>query len=249
MALTLIIGVALIVYSRSTLPSADDSPPTLEDHWHEAYGFYMCDSWYSLSGTLGDVDENGVYSNSTFRQTGVHSHDDGAIHWHPYSPASTGDNATLGVFLDGYDVELDDDKIVFPEDNALGGQTVWEEGETKCGDQDAEVSVVVWENYADTGDGRLYISKMDEIPVDRDGMVFSIYFAPEDTEQVMPPWAADLPTLAENDALQPTEENLGSSSFDISMTLPPSEPTSDSESTTPADSTATTSTPTETTDD
>ena len=34
-----------------------------------------------------------------------------------------GKNATLGVFLDTYDVELTDDSIKFPEVNQLGGQS------------------------------------------------------------------------------------------------------------------------------
>src|SRR5690606_39049323 len=45
-AITLILGLALIVYSRQTQPAADSSPPTVNDHWHAAYGFFLCDTWY-----------------------------------------------------------------------------------------------------------------------------------------------------------------------------------------------------------
>ena len=37
--LILVIGVGTIVYARASIPAADASPPTIEDHWHMAYGF------------------------------------------------------------------------------------------------------------------------------------------------------------------------------------------------------------------
>jgi hypothetical protein len=207
-ALTLILGFGLIVYARQSLPAADSTPPTVNDHWHAAYGFYLCDTWYQLAGNLEEQNAQGSFVNTKFLQSGIHSHDDGVMHWHPYTSKAVGRNATIGVFLDTYDVELTDDSIKFPEVNALGGKREYIEGETKCGDEDAEISVVSWTTAADSDDGNRYIAAMDKVHVDSDGMVFAIIFGTDDAPRVMPPSAADLTQLSLNDTQQIRPEDL-----------------------------------------
>lgn len=207
-AATLILGLALIVYSRQTLPAADESPPTINDHWHAAYGFYLCDTWYQLEGDLEERDSSGQFTNTNFVRTGIHSHNDGVIHWHPYNSRGVGDNAVLGVFLDTYEVQVENDKITFPEQNALGGQQEWEEGVTQCDGEDAEVSVKAWDSFTDTDGGIRYIANMDQVRVANDGMVFAVYFTTNDAAQVMPPWAQDLPQLGAVDSGQILPDDL-----------------------------------------
>jgi hypothetical protein len=215
-ALVLVLGLATIVYARQSVPAADSSPPTIEDHWHAAYGFYVCGEWYQLAGNAEEVNSQGQLANTDYLRTGVHSHDDGVIHWHPFTAAAVGTRAKLGVFLDVYGVELSDESIKFPAGQpspALpadfpDGELV--EGEQQCAGEDGEVSVVVWENFSDTDDGVTYISNFDQIRVANDGMVFSIAFVPRDTSVPMPPWAADLPSLGAVDAGQiPPDQILG----------------------------------------
>lgn len=217
-ALVLVLGLGLIVYARQSVPPADESPPTINDHWHAAYGFYLCDQWYQLSGNLEERNSQGQFTNTDFLRSGIHSHDDGVIHWHPYTSLATGRNATLSVFLDSYGVELTDDRLVFPDNNILGGQQEWDEDETQCDGEDAQLSVRAWSKYTDTDSGVRYISNMDEIHLDNDGMVFGIYFAADDVDQPMPPWAADLPALGAVDLGQIRPEDLlqGDTSVDTS---------------------------------
>jgi hypothetical protein len=198
----LVVGLATIVYARQSRPEADASPPTINDHWHIAYGFQICtaDNFKTLSGDLEEVDSNGQFISDSFRRTGVHSHDDGVMHWHPTTSAAVGQNATLGVFLDVYDVELDDDSLRFPENQ--GGEE-YIEGETKCGDQDAELKVVVWDSYSDTGDGTTYTSDFDDIRIANDGMAITIAFLPSDVDVAMPPSAPNLPELGAVDTPPP----------------------------------------------
>lgn len=210
-AIVLILGVALIAYSRQTLPAADATPPTIDDHWHAAYGFYLCDSWYQLAGNLEEQDARGQLINTNFLRTGIHSHDDGVIHWHPSTSRATGKNAVLGVFLDAYEVELGNDTLRFPSLDVVAPNTTYpptgsapllqeySEQDTKCDGERAELSVRVWDSFSDTGGGTLYKANMDRIHIDDDGMVFSIVFAPKDADPGMPPWAQDLPTLGELD--------------------------------------------------
>jgi hypothetical protein len=194
----LVAGLALIVYSRVSRPEADASPPTINDHWHVAYGFDLCDfdTQQMLNGAKEEADSQGQLVNTDYLRTGVHSHDDGVIHWHATTSASTGHNADLGVFLDVYDVGLSNDELDFPDDQ-LGGRD-YIEGETKCGDEDGTLVVAVWDNYTDTGDPTVYTSDFRNIRVDQNSMVMVIAFIPEgeDPRDIeMPPWAADLPAL------------------------------------------------------
>ena len=105
-----VFGAGLIVYSRASIPN-QNTPPTVEDHWHASYGFYACDQWLpDLQGNKEEQDSAGQLLSEGFRRTGIHSHDDGVMHWHPYSSEATGRNAKLGVFLDVYGIKLSDTK-------------------------------------------------------------------------------------------------------------------------------------------
>jgi hypothetical protein len=209
-ALTLVLGFALIAYSRQTMPAADATPPTADDHWHAAYGFFICDTWYQLSGNLEEVSASGQLVNQNFLRTGIHSHDDGVIHWHPYGSPAVGQNAVLGVFLDNYEVELTNESLTFPESNLLGPSEDGEyvEGTFQCDGEDAELSVRAWGSFSDTDAGKRYIANMDRIHIDNDGMVFGIYFTPRGADQPMPPWAQDLPTLGAADLNQLEPDDL-----------------------------------------
>ena len=215
-AAVVVLGLALVVYARESRPAADASAPLLSDHWHHAYGFYLCDSWFQLSGDAEERDSSGFF-NTEFARTGIHSHDDGLIHWHPFSAAAVGSRATLGVFLDVYVVELTNDKLQFPENQRAGlpyqqETGLFEEGETTCdidgSEEDAELKVVVWNNFTDTDDGTTYIADFDNIRLDRDQMVVAIAFVPDDTDVTMPPWAPELPSLGALDDTQLTPEDL-----------------------------------------
>ena len=190
----LVLGLGTIVYARQSQPAVDSTPPTSEDHWHAAYGFSLCDEpeFVQLAGAKEERDANGSLISSAFLRTGVHSHDDGVVHWHAYTSAAVGKRAKLGVFTEVYDVELTDDTLRFPEDQ--GGKE-YVEGETDCNGEPGELKVIVWDNYQDTGPGTTYVSNFDDIPFDRDGLVYAIAFQPKDFELTMPPWAADLPAL------------------------------------------------------
>lgn len=113
-AIVVIVGVALIVYARSTAPApvgpflADANNPTKKDtHWHAALGVYDCDHW------VGDATGEGVWNwpaatpqgsparaDNTSAYAGLHSHGDGIIHMEPAVSAEAGKNATVGLYFD-----------------------------------------------------------------------------------------------------------------------------------------------------
>ena len=239
----LVAGMALIVYSRVSRPEADASPPTVDDHWHVAYSFQLCDieGDQMLTGAKDEADSTGQLISSRYLRTGVHSHDDGVVHWHPTTSAATGHNATLGVFLDVYEVTLTDDELKFPDDQLNGAEYI--EGETKCGDEDGKLAVAVWNNFTDTGDPTIYTSDFDKIRIDRNSMVIVVaYLAesedPRDIE--MPPWAAELPALGALDQAPTNVAPDGSTPLSPEGTTSGSTPEARTDGAAPAATTATT---------
>jgi len=222
-ALVVILGLGTVVYARQSIPADDITSPTINDHWHVGYGFYICGEWYTLGGELEEVDSQGRLVNTPYLQTGVHSHNDGVIHWHAFTSRAVGRRATLGVFFDVYGVEMTNQRLKFPDGQPAEG-IVGEEfipGETQCDGKDAELSVAVWNNYQDTGDGIRYIANFENIRIQNDGMVFAMVFMPRGEPVPTLPWAANLPALG---------------SVDMGVTIP-SELTEDSEeSDTPGES-------------
>lgn len=196
MAIVVLLGLGLVVYARQSAPSAN-TPPTVNDHWHVSYGIYACDQQLKdLTGTKEDpVDP-------LFVKYGIHSHNDGVIHWHPQALA-TGRRAKLGLFLQTYGVKVNTDGITFGNDQ--NGDKDYLVASTKCKDKsgkevEAQVSVTVWEQYDKPDAKKKYITDFDNIRIDRDGMAITIAFAAPGTDIPMPASASNLPELGAADS-------------------------------------------------
>ncbi|CAN5646109.1 hypothetical protein BH18ACT3_BH18ACT3_16380 [soil metagenome] len=203
-AMVAVLGLATIVYARQSRPAEDSSPPTVDDHWHASYGLYLCNpesgemEWQQLTGAKEEEDTAGQLVSDEFLATGVHSHDDGVIHWHAFTSRATGRNADLGVFLDVYGVDLSDSELRFPDDQ-LSGAT-YKEDDTKCGDQDGSLRVQAWDSYQNTGEGITYTANFNDIRMTKNSMVYTIAFAADDVVLPMPPEAQNLPALGAADS-------------------------------------------------
>lgn len=82
--------------------TADATPPVMNrDHWFAIFAMYDCTTDSYLPPLMSDVDE-----------VGIHSHQDGLIHVHPWFDVSAGENATLDVFFETMGVEISDGRIV-----------------------------------------------------------------------------------------------------------------------------------------
>lgn len=197
MAIVIVLGLVLVGYARQSAPDTNE-PPTINDHWHVSYGFYVCDQFLAdLKGTLEDepIDPN-------YLKYGIHSHEDGVIHWHPQALA-TGRRAKLGRFFDSYSVKVSTDGIEFPL--AQNNGKSYAVGTDKCKDSsgkevDAEVQVVVWDAYDKPESSRKLIADFDNVRIDRDQMAVTIAYIAPGTEIPMPPSATNLPELGAVDS-------------------------------------------------
>jgi hypothetical protein len=201
-AFVLAITGGLVVASRSRHEdppaAAADVHPLQGDHVHMAYGLYLCDHWVELTGNQEEIDGDPQrYTNELFGQTGIHSHDDGVIHAHPYGPAGEGANATVGLFLQIYGVTLTDDRLVFPADQGDGA--TYDEASTTCAGQPAQLSATMW---PDADDPSSFITVTDGLAAIRitNGAAVTIAFAPPGTQNPEPLSASELAELGAADA-------------------------------------------------
>lgn len=135
MVLVAILGMALILTSRNErqvalnpLKSAKPRPPSLDrefpgDHWHAAYGFYVCDQFAPPLAEPATVN-------------GIHTHGDGLVHIEPSRASEAGRNATLGLFARETGISVDEDSFKIP-----GGPQRKDGG--RCGDEKATVKVLL----------------------------------------------------------------------------------------------------------
>ncbi len=202
LATVVILGTLLVVYAREDRAAeALERPIAFEDHWHSAYGFYVCDEF------LPDLPEFTAPQNG-----GNHTHGDGLMHIHPFSSARAGENATLvnwildaGAVMGGGD-ELADDRLGIPT-----GDTYVEGDDTCEGVEGADpiVQVAVWETAFAASEGedpdRIVTEDLGSIRFEDDGQAFTIAFAPEGADIPPPPSVEGLGDVGSDLGVDPSE--------------------------------------------
>ncbi|MDQ1396376.1 MAG: hypothetical protein QOG64_1635 [Acidimicrobiaceae bacterium] len=181
--LVVALGLAGIVQSRHQreikLAAGTLVPPRLQnpkkhraaDHWHMAYGFYLCDHF---APNLPSNPEKG----------GIHTHDDGLIHVEPIAIDDTGSHATIGRFVKLAGVTLSATTIHLPGDKAYNNGD-------KCGDKPGLVQAQV--------DGKLVDGDPKNIRI-KDGSNITIAFVPKGTKIPETPSVANLKDPNANEA-------------------------------------------------
>jgi hypothetical protein len=173
------VGVMLVVLARGDRRSgiASAEAPTTADHWHAAYGFYICDTFLA---PLSDVKPD---------TTGIHTHQDGVIHIHPFSDASTGKNATLGRWGEMVGVEFGSDSFT------IGG-TRYADGHD-CNGQPGTVVVYEWPADDLEAEPEIHTSDFGRIRLDQDRAAITIAVVPEGAEVPRPPSVPTLDNLSD----------------------------------------------------
>ena len=150
-----VLGAGLITISRGGSVSAE--APIVGDHWHEAYGVYVCNGYLP------------AFPDNMSTAPGVHTHADGLAHVEPRSTRDTGANATLGRFVDNVGLEVTQESIELPDG------TVYRDGD-ECEGQPAEIRVL--------RDGEILEGDPNQVRL-RDGGNVAFVFAP--AEAAIPP--------------------------------------------------------------
>ena len=173
-----LVGVLLVVTSRDQrqdrLDPGKADPPRVGDHWHAAYGIFVCGSF--LPAISDDRDPTGIHTHKTENGAG-----DGIVHVHPFTNAAAGKNATLGKFADTVELTLKKGELKVP-----GGKT-FKDGDD-CSGKPAFLQLKV-NGKAYTGDpGKLRL---------KDRQFITIAFVPKGTTIPDPPSKDGLDNLSD----------------------------------------------------
>lgn len=157
--LIIVLGLGLVVFARATRDA--EVTPTLQDHWHAAYGVWDCVSDSFLPPFQSEYDPEGI-----------HSHQDGVIHIHPFTSSVTGKLARISVFLTAMGAEITDDSLTLP-----GGQTL--ESGVDCGGEEAVLQILRWEDAFEGGEpSQIVIENLSDVRFLKNLEAFTIARAP-----------------------------------------------------------------------
>jgi hypothetical protein len=137
-------------------------------HWHAAFGVDLCGKWLTAPEFHDAV--------------GIHSHGDGLVHIHPFTPAGARRNATMDKFFTGGGWKVTATSFDF------GGEATKRNGDT-C--PDGKPGVVRWAVNGEERDGDL----SDFVPFDGD--VIALAFLPADVPIPTPPQGAALQQIGD----------------------------------------------------
>lgn len=173
-AVVVSLGLVVLVASRNEtqerVSARGDEHPTTKEHWHAAYGFFICDNFVS---PLADNGRDPL---------GIHTHGDGVIHVHPFSQAASGARAVADQFFRAMGITVTRSRIEI-------GDSKWAEGKDKCGGEPGVVRVLVNGKELQGDPGTVHFE---------DNQLIVFAFAAEDTEiPPTPPSSAQLNQLTD----------------------------------------------------
>ena len=177
-----VLGTLLVVWARADRNSAVAVPPQLTDHWHEAYGIYVCDAFLP---SLTDVGPD---------TTGIHTHDDGIVHVHPFSNAATGERATWSTFGEVVGLSFDGSSFTMPDG------TTYSDG-FDCNGEPATVSIWKWPADDPEAEPVVFTDDLGDVRFDTDRGAYTIAVVPEGTDVPRP---ESIPTLDNLSDVEPT---------------------------------------------
>lgn len=207
----IVVGTILTGFARNHSREASAAAPVVNrDHWHAAFGVNLCGQFQPPLGDDGPDTQ------------GIHTHNDGLIHIHPFVGAAAGDNATFSVYARQVGLTLDDGSFTMPDGTtyANGDDCEGEDGEAVEG----RVALYVWPPQStEATDPEIVTTDLGSVRFQRDGQIFVLAFAPEDAEIGFPP---SMEELASPNDLEPSDPGS------VDFTVPPADddaPGTDSE--------------------
>lgn len=157
-------GIESVLPAGTAVDSvANTNGPQVGDHWHNAFGIYICGEF--LADIQSDLDP-----------VGIHTHNDGLIHIHPFSSAAAGDNATLGLFAES--LEIDDDLDAWSQRSCTDGED---------NDVPSEFKVVRWESVTAQDPAETVVDDYRSVKLVGDGQVIMVALVAQGEAVPMPP--------------------------------------------------------------
>ncbi|MCX7621316.1 MAG: hypothetical protein N2037_10795 [Acidimicrobiales bacterium] len=165
-------GTLLVAYARAERSEAisNAEPPKVSDHWHAAYGVYVCDHFLPPFPAEPQGQD----------KLGIHTHGDGVMHIHPFGSGGAGFNARLGVWAKTVGMKLGDQSFSGPDG------TEYTNG-YDCNGQPANVYVYRWANAFDPrATAEVFASGFPDIRYRNDRSAFTFAVVPPDKVNAVP---------------------------------------------------------------
>lgn len=174
-----------------------DQGPQFGDHWYSAFGISVC----------GNFEPDLM---STIDETGIHSHQDGVIHIHPWFEEFSGENATMGLFFESMQITVTDESITFPDGSVLSVDSA--RVREACGADSVSLDLVRWPTLDDRQDPEIITQDFGSARLlnDQEGLVLTFSPVDGDRMDVLPPSALTIGTLA----TQPPQNQTPAEDFD-----------------------------------
>jgi hypothetical protein len=163
-----------------------------DTHWHSAYGIFQCDKY---------VDPIDGYEFAD--PVGLHSHEDGLIHIHPFLLRVSGRKARLGDWMDAVYVSASKSQLKFPTPGArtrtgsvsVPSDYVTAKAKNACKDKkgktvESQVSLYVWDSDKDKS-ASIYGGGFGDVRVG-ENKAYAFVIAPKGTKIPKPPSMAAL---------------------------------------------------------
>jgi hypothetical protein len=210
-ALVILLGTSLVIYARSS--RSDAVAPKLNvgvagggggDHWHAALGIYNCDHFETDPVVRGAEWPD---------PSGIHSHDDGVIHIHPFVSSATGTRARMKVYFETMGLKFTDDELELTNGNTL-------KSNTDCNGKNATLRIARFNIDNPDTPIEIITSKLGDVRFLADREAFTIALVPDDVDIPIPPTAANLDALAGIDSGQVPEPAPSATTVPTDSTVP-----------------------------
>ena len=179
-----VLGVGLIAYARQSQERVS-ALDTAKQTYYTAFGIYKCDAFIE---NLPDATQLG--QDIATVKPGAFIESPGVVRWEP-QVLSGERRAKLETIFELYGLKVTNDSIEFP--STLNNGEKITEIDTKCGDKNATVQVVVWDTKA--ASSKVSIAELGNVRLTGNGMAITLAFVAKDVEVPQPVTVTDLDLL------------------------------------------------------
>ena len=200
-AIIIVLGVALVTFAANNRETAA-RPRQNEDHWHSPYAVWDCVN----GGTADDPIFEPAFQSSRDEE-GIHSHQDGVIHIHPFFDRTAGRNAQVRAFMREMGGTISEEGIEMPDGRIFGVEEertiVDEEGNpvldedgneqtetvpVECDGEPVIIQVARWHRSSQLDrDPVIYTEDLEDVRFFADQEAFVFARAPEGADIPPPP--------------------------------------------------------------
>jgi hypothetical protein len=179
-----VLGVGLIAYARQSQERVS-ALDTAKQTYYTAFGIYKCDAFIE---NLPNATQLG--QDIATVKPGAFIESPGVVRWEP-QVLSGERRAKLETIFELYGLKVTNDSIEFP--STLNNGEKITEIDTKCGDKDATVQVVVWDTK--NASSKVSIAELGNVRLTGNGMAITLAFVAKDVEVPQPVTVTDLDLL------------------------------------------------------